>query len=194
MRSASEIFSSKFVLLLSQFQRVGLPAPGVELRLQGRYLLLQGFNLGIAGRRGVEALHLPLHGPVGFGGPQCGVICRSWLLGRFKPVVQERERVVAERHHAFLLLLLAAELLGGFAFVADGGLRLAVRNRRVNPCGPFLGLDGRRPEYKPQHDEEDTSEDRCEEQHLAFALPLELRRGVVARILVFCHNGLWYQR
>ena len=162
--------------------------------MQGRDLLFERFDLGIAGWSGVEALHLPLHGPVGLGSPQCGVICRSWLLGGFKPVVQERERVVAERHHAFLLLLLAAELFGGFAFVSDGGLRLAVRNRRVNPCGPLLRLDGRRPEDKPQHGEEDTSEDRCEEQHLAFALPLELRRGVVARILVVCHNGLRYQR
>jgi hypothetical protein len=167
---------------------------GVELRLQGCYLLFQGLDLGIAGRRGVESLHLPLHGPVGFGSPQRGVVRGSGLLGGFKSVVQERERVVAERHHAFLLLLLAAELFGGFAFVSDGGLRLAVRNRRVDPCGPLLRLDGHRPEDKPQHDEEDTSEDRCEEQHLAFAQPFELRQGGVARILVFCHNGLRYQR
>ena len=87
-----------------------------------------------------------------------------------------------------MLLLLAAELFRGFAFVSDGGLRLAVRDRRIDPRGPLLGLDGRRPEYEPQHDEEDASEDRREEQYLAFALPLELRRGVIVRILVFYHN------
>ena len=193
-RSAAEIFSGELVLLLGQFQRVGLLPLGVELGLQGRDLLFQGFDLGIAQRSGIEALHLPLHGPVGLGGPQCGVVRRCRLLGSFEPVVQQRERVVAECHHAFLLLFLAAELFRGFAFVADGGLRLAVRNRRVDPRGPLLGLDGRRPEYEPQHDEEYASEDRREEQHLAFALPFELRRGVVARILVFCHNGLRYQR
>ena len=89
-----------------------------------------------------------------------------------------------------MLLFLAAELFRGFAFVSDGGLRLAVRNRRIDPRGPLLRLDGRRPEYEPQHNEEDASEDRRKEQHLALALPLELRRGVIARILVFCHNGL----
>ena len=193
-RSSAKILPCEFVLFFGQLQRVGLLPFGVELGLQGCDLLFERFDLGIAGWSGVEVLHLPLHGPIGLGGPLCGVICRSWLLGRFKPVVQEREGVVAERHHAFLLLLLAAELFGGFAFVADGGLRLAVRDRRVDPCGPFLGLDGRRPEDKPQHDEKDIPENRREEQHLAFALPLELRRGVVARILIFCHNGLRYQR
>ena len=73
------------------------------------------------------------------------------------------------------------------------GLRLAVRDRRIDPRGPLLGLDGRWSEYEPQHDEEDASEDRREEQYLAFALPLELRRGVAAWILVFCHNGLRFK-
>ena len=186
--SAAEILPGELVLLLGQFQRIGLLPLGVELGLQGCDLLFQGFDLGIALRSGVEALHLPLHGPVGLGGPLCGVVRRCRLLGRFEPVVQQRERVVAECHHASLLLLLAAELFRGFAFVADGGLRLAVRNRRVDPRGPFLRLDGRRSEYKPHRDEEDASEDRREEQHLALAQPFELRRGVVSRILVFCHN------
>ena len=186
--SAAEILPGELVLLLGQFQRIGLLPLGVELGLQGRDLLFQCFDLGIALRSGVEALHLPLHDPVGFGGPQCGIVRRYRLLGRFEPVVQQRERVVAECHHASLLLLLAAELFRGFAFVADGSLRFAVRDRRVDPRGSLLGLDGCRPEYEPQHDEEDASEDRREEQHLAFALPLELRRGVIARILVFYHN------
>ena len=192
-RSAAEILPCELVLLLGQLQRIGLLPLGVELGLQGRDLLFQRFDLGIALRSGVEALHLPLHGPVGLGSPQCGVVRRCGFLGGFEPVVQQRERIVAECHHAFLLLLLAAELLRGFAFVSDGGLRLAVRNRRIDPRSSFLGLDGRRPEYKPHRDEEYTSEDRREEQHLAFALPLELRRGVVARILVFCHNGLRFK-
>ena len=102
-----------------------------------------------------------------------------------------RERIVLAA--LVLLLLLAAELFRGFAFVADGSLSLAVRDRRVDPRGPFLRLDGCRPEYEPQHDEEYASEDRREEQHLAFALPLELRRRVVAHILVVCHNGLRFQ-
>ena len=191
--SAAEILPCELVLLLGQLQRVGLLPLGVELGLQGRDLLFQGFHLGIALRSGVEALHLPLHGPVGLGGPQCGVVRRCRLLGRFEPVVQQRERVVAECHHASLLLLLAAELFRGFAFVSDGGLRLAVRDRRIDPRGPLLGLDGRRPEYEPQHDEEDASEDRREEQYLAFALPFELRRRVAAWILVFCHNGLRFK-
>ena len=161
--------------------------------MQGCDLFLQGFDLGIALRSGIEALHLPLHGPVGFGGPQCGVVRRYRLLGGFESVVKQREQVVAKCHHAFLLLFLAAELFRGFAFVSDGSLRFAVRDRRVDPRGPLLGLDGRRPEYEPQHDEEYTFEDRREEQHLAFALPFELRRGVVARILVVCHNGLRFQ-
>lgn len=122
-----------------------------------------------------------------------GLSARCEFLGRFEPVVQQRERIVAECHHAFLLLFLAAELFRGFAFVADGGLRFAVRNGGIDPRGPFLRLDGCRPEYEPQHDEEYASEDRREEQHLAFALPLELRRRVVARILVVCHNGLRFQ-
>ena len=192
-RSAAEILPCELVLLLGQFQRIGLLPLGVELGLQGCDLLFQGFDLGIALRSGVEALHLPLHGPVGLGGPQCGVVRRCRLLGRFEPVVQQRERVVAECHHASLLLLLAAELFRGFAFVSDGGLRLAVRDRRIDPRGPLLGLDGRRPEYEPQHDEEDASEDRREEQYLAFALPFELRRRVAAWILVFCHNGLRFK-
>ena len=189
-RSSAEIFPGELVLLLGQFQRIGLLPLGVELGLQGRDLFFQCFDLGIALRSGVEALHLPLHGPVGFGGPQCGIVRRYRLLGRFEPVVQQRERVVAKCHHAFLLLFLAAELFRGFAFVADGSLRFAVRDRRVDPRGSLLGLDGCRPEYEPQHNEEDTSKDRREEQHLAFALPFELRRRVAARILVFCHNGL----
>ena len=41
--------------------------------------------------------------------------------------------------------------------------------------------------------EEDASEDRRKEQHLALALPLELRRRVAAWILVFCHNGLRFK-
>ena len=191
--SAAEILPGELVLLLGQFQRIGLLPLGVELGLQGCDLLFQGFDLGIALRSGVEALHLPLHGPVGLGGPQCGVVRRCRLLGRFEPVVQQRERVVAECHHASLLLLLAAELFRGFAFVSDGGLRFAVRNRRIDPRGPLLRLDGRRPEYEPQHNEEDASEDRRKEQHLALALPLELRRRVAAWILVFCHNGLRFK-
>ena len=192
-RSAAEILPCELVLLLGQLQRVGLLPLGVELGLQGRDLLFQGFDLGIALRSGVEALHLPLHGPVGLGGLLCGVIRRCRLLGGFEPVVQQRKRVVAECHHASLLLLLAAELFRGFAFVSDGGLRLAVRDRRIDPRGPLLGLDGRRPEYEPQHNEEDASEDRRKEQHLALALPLELRRRVAAWILVFCHNGLRFK-
>ena len=70
---------------------------------------------------------------------------------------------------------------------------LPSRTERIDPRGPLLGLDGRRPEYEPQHDEEDASEDRREEQHLAFALPFELRRRVAAWILVFCHNGLRFK-
>ena len=192
-RSAAEILPCELVLLLGQFQRIGLLPLGIELGLQGCDLLFQGFDLGIALRSGVEALHLPLHVPVGLGGPLCGVVRRSKLFGGFEPVVQQRKRIVAECHHAFLLLFLAAELFRGFAFVADGGLRLAVRDRRIDPRGPLLGLDGRRPEYEPQHDEEDASEDRREEQHLAFALPFELRRRVAAWILVFCHNGLRFK-
>ena len=146
-RSVAEILPCELVLLLGQLQRVGLLPLGVELGLQGRDLLFQDFDLGIALRSGVEALYLPLHGPVGLGGPLCGVIRRCRLLGGFESVVQQRERVVAECHHASLLLFLAAELFRGFAFVSDGGLRLAVRDRRIDPRGSLLGLDGCRPEY-----------------------------------------------
>ena len=53
-RSAAEILPCELVLLLGQFQRIGLLPLGVELGLQGCDLLFQGFDLGIALRSGVE--------------------------------------------------------------------------------------------------------------------------------------------
>ena len=47
-RSAAEIFPGELVLLLGQFQRIGLLPLGVELGLQGRDLFFQCFDLGIA--------------------------------------------------------------------------------------------------------------------------------------------------
>ena len=47
-RSSAEIFPGELVLLLGQFQRIGLLPLGVELGLQGRDLLFQCFDLGIA--------------------------------------------------------------------------------------------------------------------------------------------------
>ena len=66
-RSATEILPCELVLLLGQFQRVGLLPLGVELGLQGRDLLFQCFDLGIAARRGrgVESRHFTRYPPVG---------------------------------------------------------------------------------------------------------------------------------
>lgn len=50
-RSAAEILPCELVLLLGQLQRIGLLPLGVELGLQGRDLLFQCFDLGIAARR-----------------------------------------------------------------------------------------------------------------------------------------------
>ena len=66
-RSAAEILPCELVLLLGQLQRVGLLPFGVELGLQGRDLLFQCFDLGIAARRsrGVESRHFTRYPPVG---------------------------------------------------------------------------------------------------------------------------------
>ena len=66
-RSAAEILPCELVLLLGQFQRVGLLPLGIELGLQGRDLLFQCFDLGIAARRGrgVESRHFTRYPPVG---------------------------------------------------------------------------------------------------------------------------------
>ena len=66
-RSATEILPCELVLLLGQFQRVGLLPLGIELGLQGRDLLFQCFDLGIAARRGrgVESRHFTRYPPVG---------------------------------------------------------------------------------------------------------------------------------
>jgi len=68
-RSAAEILPCELVLLLGQFQRIGLLPLGVELGLQGRDLLFQCFDLGIAARRVVSS------GYVLF------VICKQGLTG-----------------------------------------------------------------------------------------------------------------
>ena len=66
-RSAAEILPCELVLLLGQLQRIGLLPLGVELGLQGRDLLFQCFDLGIAARRGrgVESRHFTRYPPVG---------------------------------------------------------------------------------------------------------------------------------
>ena len=187
-RSAPEILPRQSVLLLREFQRVWLPLPGVELRLQSRDLLLQGFDLGIAGRGCIEVLHLPLHGAVGLGGPTHGVVGGCRFPGRSEPVVQKREGVVAEGHHAFLLLPLGPELLGGLALIREGRLCLSVRHGRVDSLLLLLRLLSA---AQDSSDEKDAEDRGCgtRDPYLLFPPPFECGRRILLRprFIRLCH-------
>ena len=157
--AASKVFLCQLVLLLGQLQRIGLPAFGIELRLQSRDLSFECFDFGIALRRAVEILHLCLHGAVGGLGPLHGIIGRR-LFRRFQSVVQQREGVVAERRQLSVLRLFAADALHGFLLASLDRLFFAVGYGDVDAVSP-LGLPfRRRTKYEPYDDQKQAAQHR----------------------------------